>query len=76
MASLTRAIVALGDALGLQMVAEGIERSEQVEGLRFLGCPIGQGFLFSRPLPAGDFNELLHKTVGSSARPLARAAGA
>ena len=76
MASLTRAIVALGDALGLQMVAEGIERSEQVEGLRFLGCPIGQGFLFSRPLPAGDFSEMLEKAVGVSAQPLARAAGA
>jgi diguanylate cyclase (GGDEF)-like protein len=75
MASLTRAIVALGDALGLQMVAEGIERSEQVEGLRFLGCPIGQGFLFSRPLPAGDFSELLHRTVRNS-QPFARAVGA
>jgi diguanylate cyclase (GGDEF)-like protein len=76
MASLTRAIVALGDALGLQMVAEGIERSEQVEGLRFLGCPIGQGFLFSRPLPAAAFSRLLHETIGSTVQPLARAAGA
>ena len=62
-ASLTRAIVALGDALGLQMVAEGIERSEQVEGLRFLGCPIGQGFLFSRPVPAAEFSNLLTQVI-------------
>ena len=75
-ASLTRAIVALGDALGLQMVAEGIERSEQVEGLRFLGCPIGQGFLFSRPLPAAAFSELLQQTVGNTGQSRARAAGA
>jgi diguanylate cyclase (GGDEF)-like protein len=75
-ASLTRAIVALGDALGLQMVAEGIERSEQVEGLRFLGCPIGQGFLFSEPLPAADFSELLDESVGRRAPPLARVMGA
>ena len=75
MASLTRAIVALGDALGLQMVAEGIERSEQVEGLRFLGCPVGQGYLFSPPLAAGEFSELLHRTVRNS-QPFARAVGA
>jgi EAL domain-containing protein (putative c-di-GMP-specific phosphodiesterase class I) len=75
-ASLTRAIVALGDALGLQMVVEGIERSEQVEGLRFLGCPIGQGFLFSRPLPAAEFSELLQHTVGNPGQSRARAAGA
>jgi diguanylate cyclase (GGDEF)-like protein len=58
-ASLTRAIVALGDALGLDMVAEGIERVEQVEGLRFLGCTLGQGYHFSRPLPAAQFTALL-----------------
>ena len=58
-ASLTRAIVALGDALGLDMVAEGIERVEQVEGLRFLGCTYGQGYHFSRPLPAAQFTALL-----------------
>jgi sensor c-di-GMP phosphodiesterase-like protein len=58
------------------MVAEGIERSEQVEGLRFLGCPIGQGFLFSEPLPAADFSELLDESVGRRAPPLARVMGA
>jgi EAL domain-containing protein (putative c-di-GMP-specific phosphodiesterase class I) len=38
-------------ALDLDVVAEGIERPEQVELLRDAGCPAGQGYLFSRPQP-------------------------
>jgi EAL domain-containing protein (putative c-di-GMP-specific phosphodiesterase class I) len=57
--ALTRAIVALGNALGLTTVAEGIERGEQVEGLRFLGCPLGQGYFFARPVPAAELARLL-----------------
>jgi diguanylate cyclase (GGDEF)-like protein len=63
--ALTRAIIALGTALGLTMVAEGIERVEQVEGLRFLGCPSGQGYFFSHPVPAADFDQLLLRPLGS-----------
>jgi EAL domain-containing protein (putative c-di-GMP-specific phosphodiesterase class I) len=66
-ASLTRAIVALGDALGLLMVAEGIERAEQVDGLRFLGCSYGQGYYFARPLPAAEFTKLLSRPLGVEA---------
>ena len=61
--ALTRAIVALGNALGLTMVAEGIERAEQVEGLRFLGCGLGQGYFFSPPVPAEEFARLLARPV-------------
>jgi EAL domain-containing protein (putative c-di-GMP-specific phosphodiesterase class I) len=54
-------------ALGLSLavddnrdgVAEGIQRSEQVEGLRFLGCEFGQGYFFARPLTAAEFGQLL-----------------
>jgi EAL domain-containing protein (putative c-di-GMP-specific phosphodiesterase class I) len=63
--ALTRAIVALGNALGLRMVAEGIERAEQVEGLRFLGCGFGQGYFFSRPVPAAEFARLLARPVSA-----------
>ena len=42
-------IVVLGQAMGLEVVAEGIELPEQAERLRALGCPQGQGFLFARP---------------------------
>jgi diguanylate cyclase (GGDEF)-like protein len=61
--ALTRAIVALGTALGLRMVAEGIERAEQVEGLRFLGCGFGQGYFFSPPVPAAEFARLLARSA-------------
>jgi EAL domain-containing protein (putative c-di-GMP-specific phosphodiesterase class I) len=51
-AIMARAIVALSLNLGLQTVAEGIEVDEQAQRLRELGCEFGQGYLFSRPLPA------------------------
>jgi diguanylate cyclase (GGDEF)-like protein/PAS domain S-box-containing protein len=49
-ATLAAAIIAIGDRLGLEVVAEGIEREEQSESLRDLGCQLGQGFLFARPM--------------------------
>ncbi len=49
---LTSAVVALGGTLKLQVVAEGIELPEQWETLRDLGCDLGQGFLFARPMDA------------------------
>lgn len=52
-------IVGLGQNLGLQVVAEGIETEEQADYLRRLGCPLGQGFLFARPLPASEVPALL-----------------
>ena len=52
---LTRAIIALGGALGLRIVAEGIEREAQAAALRALGCSHGQGYHLSRPLPAEAF---------------------
>ncbi len=52
--ALTRAILGLGDMLGLKVVAEGVERPEQLRALRDLGCRWGQGYLFARPLPAEE----------------------
>jgi diguanylate cyclase (GGDEF)-like protein/PAS domain S-box-containing protein len=49
---LLRSIIKLGQTLGLQVLAEGIERDDQVVRLRELGCRLGQGFHFSPPLPA------------------------
>jgi PAS domain-containing protein len=46
-------------SLGVHVVAEGIERPQHVAALRRLGCPFGQGFLMSRPLPADGLEELL-----------------
>jgi EAL domain-containing protein (putative c-di-GMP-specific phosphodiesterase class I) len=49
---LLRSIIKLGQTLGLQVLAEGIERADQVVRLRELGCRLGQGYHFSPPLPA------------------------
>ncbi len=58
-AALTTAIVAIGKSLKLDLIAEGVETWEQVDFLDALGCTQVQGFLFSRPIPAEAFVELL-----------------
>jgi EAL domain-containing protein (putative c-di-GMP-specific phosphodiesterase class I) len=49
----------LGHALGLQVVAEGVETDTQLAQLRELGCDGAQGFLLGRPVPEGDVEALL-----------------
>jgi diguanylate cyclase (GGDEF)-like protein/PAS domain S-box-containing protein len=60
-----RAIVAgvvdLAHAFGLTTVAEGVETIEQLDELRAIGCPLGQGYLWSRPLPASEAEEWLQQ---------------
>ncbi|MGI8508827.1 MAG: putative bifunctional diguanylate cyclase/phosphodiesterase, partial [Gemmatimonadaceae bacterium] len=58
-AALTRTIIGLGGTLGLSTIAEGIEFSQQQQTLTELGCKLGQGFLFARPLSAADATEVL-----------------
>jgi EAL domain-containing protein (putative c-di-GMP-specific phosphodiesterase class I) len=50
--SIVEAVIALAHGLGIGVVAEGIETDPQAELLRELGCDLGQGYLFSRPVPA------------------------
>ena len=50
--AIVRSIIALGEALGLSVVAEGVERNSQADALRALGCFLAQGFLYGRALPA------------------------
>ena len=47
---IVRSIIRLAQELGIEIIAEGIERPEQAELLRELGCDFGQGFLFAKPL--------------------------
>jgi diguanylate cyclase (GGDEF)-like protein/PAS domain S-box-containing protein len=60
---LVAAVVGMAQALKLCVVAEGIETPEQAEALREMGCDLGQGFLFSRPLPGEKFAELAQSGV-------------
>ncbi|MEX2525732.1 MAG: GGDEF domain-containing protein [Gammaproteobacteria bacterium] len=53
---LVRGIVSMACGLGLRTVAEGVETEEQFAMLKDLGCDMAQGFLFSRPVPAGEID--------------------
>jgi EAL domain-containing protein (putative c-di-GMP-specific phosphodiesterase class I) len=64
---LTQAIVKLGKSLGLETIAEGIEQLEQLDALRQLGCHLGQGFYFSRPLPLERIEPLLEQINSAAA---------
>jgi EAL domain-containing protein (putative c-di-GMP-specific phosphodiesterase class I) len=56
---LVRSIVKLGQTLHMEVLAEGIETSEQLNKLRAIDCRLGQGFYFSPALPAAEVIELL-----------------
>ncbi len=56
---IVRALIDLGHALNLTVVAEGIETPEQAEVLEMLGCDIGQGWLFGRPISASMISSAL-----------------
>ena len=58
--TLSEAIIAMAHKLGLKVIAEGIETPEQRRLLKEAGCDFGQGYLYSRPVPAVDFETLLH----------------
>lgn len=58
-------IVAMGHTLGFKVLAEGVERVEQLEFLQKQGCDMYQGFLTSPPLPPDDFMELLQQSAKS-----------
>ncbi|MGA2211208.1 MAG: EAL domain-containing protein [Acidimicrobiales bacterium] len=57
--ALAEAIVQLGKTLHLETIAEGVEQSAQVDGLKALGCQYGQGFFFAKPLRADEIDALL-----------------
>ncbi|SFM96420.1 diguanylate cyclase (GGDEF) domain-containing protein [Formivibrio citricus] len=58
-ASIVRAVIALGQSLGLEIVAEGVEETSQARYLRSLQCDVIQGYLISRPLPADEMTRFM-----------------
>jgi diguanylate cyclase (GGDEF)-like protein/PAS domain S-box-containing protein len=65
--AIVRAVIDVANAMGISTVAEGIETADQVAGLKILGCQIGQGFYFSRPLRPDDFDDLLTRHFAGAA---------
>ncbi|MFT3856399.1 MAG: EAL domain-containing protein [Aquabacterium sp.] len=63
------AIIALARALGLRVIAEGVESVTQMEVLYNLGCHICQGYLFARPMPASQIEKWLHDTQSGQTLP-------
>ena len=63
------AIIAMANSLGMEVVAEGVEREDQCRRLRSLGCRFMQGYLFSRPVPEEQIVELLRHGVIPALQP-------
>jgi EAL domain-containing protein (putative c-di-GMP-specific phosphodiesterase class I) len=57
--ALVAAIIAMADALGLEVTAEGVETQDQLANLKRLGCQLGQGFYLARPMPAAEMDQLV-----------------
>jgi EAL domain-containing protein (putative c-di-GMP-specific phosphodiesterase class I) len=58
-AAIVAAVISMGQALGVNVVAEGVESQDQASVLQSLGCTLAQGYLFSRPVPASELPELV-----------------
>jgi diguanylate cyclase (GGDEF)-like protein len=63
-AAIVHAVIALAHSMKLKVVAEGVEDTRQLQFLREHGCDQMQGYYFSKPIPAGDIEQLLRKQTG------------
>ncbi|MDO8250055.1 MAG: EAL domain-containing protein, partial [Rhodoferax sp.] len=60
--AIAKMVIALGDSLGLAVIAEGVETEAQRDFLASQGCHAYQGYLFSRPLPQDAFEAFVKRT--------------
>ena len=67
--TLVGAIIAMGRSLGLEVVAEGVELSTHLRALQRLGCHYAQGYYFSRPVPAQEFDAAAARITALLAQP-------
>jgi diguanylate cyclase (GGDEF)-like protein/PAS domain S-box-containing protein len=70
--AVVRSVVELGERLGLTVVAEGVERDDQLDLLDRLGCSAAQGYLFARPMSSADLVRTLRHPSAHPEAPLAR----
>jgi diguanylate cyclase (GGDEF)-like protein/PAS domain S-box-containing protein len=61
---IVQTIIGMARNLGLSVIAEGVETSEQLGHLQNYGCPAFQGYFFGKPVPVEDFTKLLEKGIG------------
>jgi diguanylate cyclase (GGDEF)-like protein len=71
--AIVKAVIGLGQSLGMSTTAEGIETEEQLAAVRAEGCDEVQGFLFSPPLPQSGIDALFHREEGTGPPHLKRA---
>lgn len=62
--AICKALVELGHGLDIDVLAEGVERAEEVATLRGYGCTVFQGFHFGRPMPGPEFERVLRQQTG------------
>jgi sensor c-di-GMP phosphodiesterase-like protein len=66
-ATIVRAIIQLGKSLGMQVIAEGVETAEQESYIISEGCHEGQGYHYSKPLPARELSAYLKQAQRTNA---------
>lgn len=65
-AAIAASVISLGHELHLNVIAEGVETEQQLQFLRDQNCDEFQGFLFSRPVPGGEFRWMIERPVAAS----------
>jgi EAL domain-containing protein (putative c-di-GMP-specific phosphodiesterase class I) len=64
-ARVVQAVIALGKAMGLDVIAEGVETEQQMEMVQTFGCDLAQGFLIAKPMPDEDFRKWCASLTGT-----------